>query len=188
MKKVKFLGKSIGALLLAVLLLASFVGAAAAASSDIGFVDMEVLQKKLPEYQHFQTLIEQKEEEFKLFQNYTLTQHQNTLKGLDEKLKSEKNGKSEEEQAAIEKKYGSEAQKKTEATQKLLQDKRNESLKALDAEQDKINAKVQKIIEEVAKEKKLSVVLAKGAILTGGMDITNLVLEKSNKANQTKGK
>lgn len=170
------------AILTMVLLLNSVTGAAPAQnSSNIGYVDMERIQIELPDYQRLQSFVKDKDSEYKAFQNYVITQHQNALKGFKEKAEQEKAGKSAEEQANIDKRYNDEAQKKTDETKAQLEQKREELVKALDAQKKVVDDKVRKLISTVAEEKKLSVVLDKGAVLYGGTDITTLVIEKGKK-------
>lgn len=172
-------------------LVSSLAGAAPAANANIGIVDMEQLRAELPEFQRFQTLVKDKESEFKMFQNYVYMQHQNVLKGLKDKADQEMNGKSAADQAAIEKRFDEEAQKKTEETKVQLDQKRNEFMQQLNKEQAVVEENVKKIIAKVAEEKKLGAVLDKGAVLYGGMDITAAVIEQGKKEanpSKTKGK
>lgn len=170
------------AVLTLVLLFNSITGAAPAQNpSNIGFVDTDRIQNELPDYQRLQSFVKDKDAEFKAFQNYVITQHQNALKGFKEKADQEKAGKSAEEQANIDKRYNEEAQKKTDETKAQLEQKREELVKALDAQKKVVDEKVRKLIATVAEEKKLAVVLDKGAVLYGGTDITTLVIEKGKK-------
>ncbi|HOP74225.1 MAG TPA: OmpH family outer membrane protein [Bacillota bacterium] len=180
-KSLEFLIAGI-AIMTVVLLFSSISGAAPAQNSaNIGYIDMERLQNELPDYQRLQSFVKDKDAEFKAFQNYVITQHQNALKGIKEKADQEKKGKSAEEQANIDKRYNDEAQKKTDETKAQLEKKRDELVKALDTQKKAVDEKVRKLISEVAEEKKLSVVLDKGAVLYGGTDITSLVIEKGKK-------
>lgn len=168
-----------------------FAGAAPAGNGNVGLVDMGKLQEELPEFQRLEVLVKDKESEFKLFQNYVFTQHQNVLKSLKDKADQEKTGKSTADQAAIEKRFDEEVQKKTDETKNQLEQKRNEFMQQLNAEKSVVEENVKKLINKVAEEKKVTVVLDKNAVLYGGTDITDAVIEKGKKeadTSKTKGK
>lgn len=168
-------------ILTCVLLFSSLSGAASNSNASIGVVDMEKIQKDLPDYQKLQSLVKDKDAEFKLFQNYVYVQHQNSLKSLKEKADKEKEGKNSEQQAAIDTKYNEEIQKKTEETRDQLDKKRNELMKTINEQKAVVEEQVKKLIASIAQDKKLSVVLEKGSVLYGGTDITELVIEKGKK-------
>lgn len=187
----RLLGFSIigGVILTLVILLSSFAGAASNQSSvNIGYVDMEKLQKELPDYQRFEAQLKDKESEFKLFQGYVLQQHRNSLKELQDKAEAEKKGKTAEEQTAIDNRYKDETQKKSDELNTKLEQKRNEIMQDLNKLKKDADEKVRKLINDVAAEKKFSLVLEKSSIYYGGTDITDAVIEKAKKEAATTDK
>lgn len=185
MKLEKVLGLTVFGLVVAttVMLLSSFTGAAnpQPTSLSVGYVDMERLQTELPDFQRFRELIKDKTSEFELYRGYMLQQYANTLKSLNEKQTQEKNGKSAEEAAAIEKKYKDEAQRKSEEVNSQLEQKENEIKKQLNEQRKVIMDKLKKSIADVANDKKYSVVFEKNVIFYGGTDISDLLIEKAKK-------
>lgn len=128
---------------------------AGAASVSIGYVDMETLQKELPDYQSLKQTFQDKESEFKLFQGYIYQEHQTAVKDLERKYSQEKSGKSDDVQATLDKKMQSEIQKKAEELNRRLTEKRNEIQTYLQQQDQAVWEKVQKLIGEVAEDKSL---------------------------------
>lgn len=147
----------------------------------IGFINSEELQTKLPDYQKLKEKMKDKEAEFGKFRLYLLQQHQNDAKALQEKAAKEKSGKTAKEQTAIDKKYTAEAQKKVNSINKQLEKKKSEIMKLINAEKKKVDQNVKQLISEVAKSKKVTVVLDKGAVWYGGKDLTQDVIKKAQK-------
>jgi outer membrane protein len=172
--------------LITVLLVSSFIGAAAPAQtsksdSTVGYVDMEKLQTDLPDYQQLKAEIEGRKAQLKSYQGQLYTTHKNAAKVLQDKATQDKTGKSAAEQAEIDKQLQADIQKKAEELNGQLEQKGAEIQKAL-AEQNKVVVeKVKKLIADVAKDQKLSMVLDKNAIFFGGTDITQLVIDKAKK-------
>lgn len=154
---------------------------AGAASVSIGYVDMETLQKELPDYQSLKQTFQDKESEFKLFQGYIYQEHQTAVKDLERKYSQEKSGKSDDVQATLDKKMQSEIQKKAEELNRRLTEKRNEIQTYLQQQDQAVWEKVQKLIGEVAEDKKVSVILDKKMVYHGGKDLTKDVIEKAKK-------
>lgn len=178
----------VGVLLIIGMLLFNNFSGAAAASANIGFVDMETLQKELPEYQSLAQTIKDKESEYNLFRGYIYQEHQTAVKDLEKKINQEKSGKSEDAQATLDKKLQSEIKKKTEELNTRLSGKLSEIQDYL-KEQDRIVwEKLQKLINEVATEKSVSVVLDKKSVYYGGKDLTKDVIEKAKKKAEEDGK
>lgn len=172
---------TIGVLLIIGMVLFNNYSGANAATVSIGYVDMETLQRELPDYQSLRQTFQDKESEFKLFQGYIYQEHQTAVKDLEKKYKQEKSGKSEADQAALDKKLQSEIKKKAEDLNRRLTEKRNEIQSYLQ-EQDRIVwEKVQKLISEVAEAKKVAVVIDKKSVYHGGKDLTKDVIEKAKK-------
>lgn len=169
-------------ILMIALAMSSFVGAASQnATSTIGFVDSERLQAELPDYKNLQDVLKDKQSEFNLFQSYLFQKHGSELKALDEQAKKEKDGKSADEQAAIDKKYKDEAQKKADDIKTQLDQKRSEIQKFLNDQKKSVDEKMKKVIADVAADKKLTAVMDKNALYYGGTDITDAVIEKAKK-------
>lgn len=155
--------------------------AEAAASVKVGYVDMETLQKELPEYQSLKQTIKDKESEYNLFRGYVYQEHQSAVKDLENRYNQQKSGKSADEQATIDKKMQSEIKRKTEELNARLSDKLAEIQGYLQQKDQEAWEKVQQLVKEVADEKKISVVMDKKAIYHGGKDLTKDVIEKAKK-------
>lgn len=174
-------------MLVTVMAMSGFVGAAAQTpTSTIGFVDSERLQSELQDYKDLQNVLKDKQAEYNLFQSYLFQKHGSELKALDDQAKQEKEGKSTDEQAAIDKKYKDEAQKKADDVKAQLDQKRTEIQKFLNDQKKSVDDKIKKIIADVATDKKLTAVLDKNALLYGGTDITDAVIEKAKKNDSKK--
>lgn len=179
-------GGLIGILVVGVLLITGMVlfgnfSNASAASVSIGYVDMETLQKELPDYQNLKQTFQDKESEFKLFQGYIYQEHQTAVKDLERKYSQEKSGKSDDVQATLDKKMQSEIQKKAEELNRRLTEKRNEIQNYLQQQDQAVWEKVQKLISEVAEDKNVSVILDKKNVYHGGKDLTKDVIERAKK-------
>lgn len=172
---------AIGVLLIIGIVLFNNYSGANAATASIGYVDMEKLQRELPDYQSLQQTFQDKESEFKLFQGYIYQEHQTAVKDLERKYNQQKSGKSEADQAALDKQMQSELKKKTEDLNRRLTEKRNEIQSYLQEQDRLVWEKVQKLISEVAEEKKIAVVIDKKSIYHGGKDLTKDVIEKAKK-------
>lgn len=170
------------AILTVVMLLTSITGAAPAKdTTNIGIVDMEKLQNELPDFQDLKSLVKEKENGFKHFQGYLLSQHRAALKEIQDKATSDKNGKKADEQAEIEKRFQDDVKKKSEETNDKLEKERSKIMQELNEVKKKAEDDTRKLITEVAADQKLSVVLDKNAVLFGGTDITGKVIEKAKK-------
>jgi len=169
-------------LVIGMILFNNFSGPAqAAASVKVGYVDMEILQAELPDFQSLKQTIKDKESEYNLFRGYVYQEHQSAVKDLEKKFNQQKSGKSADEQATIDKKMQSEIKKKTEELNARLSEKLAEIQGYLKQKDQEVWDKVQKLIGEVAEEKKISVVMDKKVIYHGGKDLTKDVIEKAKK-------
>ncbi len=171
----------VGVLLIIGLLLFNNFSGAAAASPSIGYVDMETLQKELPDYQSLKQTIQDKESEYNLFRGYIYQEHQTAVKDLEKKTSQEKSGKSDDVQATLDKKLQTEIKKKTDELNSRLSGKLSEIQGYLKEQDQLIWEKVQKLIKEVAEEKNIAVVIDKKSVYHGGKDITKDVIEKAKK-------
>ncbi len=183
MKKEKMIQVlTLGVLVLTVVILVSgLTGAAAPANGPIGLVDTEKLRDQLPDFQRLEAMVKDKQSEFEKYQGYIYESHKNTVKQLQDKATQEKNGKSTTEQAAIDKKLQEEVQKKTDESKQQLEQKYSEIQKYLNDQKKTVVDKQNKLISDTAGDQKVAVVLEKGAVLFGGTDITQAVLDKAAK-------
>jgi outer membrane protein len=176
-------------ILTVILLVGGFSWAASstkAPDSAIGYVDMERIQKEHPDFIGFTDLVKDKEAEFNFFQSYLNKQLESISRDLKSKIEQEKSGKSAVEQSKIEQKYQDEFQKKTMELKNQLTQKNNEITGYVSQQKKAIMDKLTKMIEEIAKNKNLTLVLDKSVRFYGGIDITSDVLDKV-KANTPNG-
>ncbi len=167
-------------LIIGMVLFGNFSGAKAA-SVSIGYVDMETLQKELPDYQSLKQTFQDKESEFKLFQGYIYQEHQTAIKDLEKRYNQDKSGKSDDVKATLDQKMQSEIKKKAEELNRRLTEKRNEIQSYLQEQDEAVWEKVQKLISEVAKDKNVAVVVDKKSVYHGGKDLTKDVIGKAKK-------
>jgi len=178
----------VGVLLIVGMFLFSNFSRVEAALPGIGIVDMETLQKELPEYQNLAQTVKDKESEYNLFRGYIYQEHQTAVKDLEKKISQEKSGKSEDAQASLDKKLQSEIKKKTEELNTRLSGKLSEIQDYLKEQESIVREKVMKLINEVATEKNVYVVVDQKAVYYGGKDITKDVIEKAKKNAELDGK
>jgi Skp family chaperone for outer membrane proteins len=177
----EFLVASI-AIITLVMMLSSITGAAPKTDlNKVGYVDTDKLHAELPDFQDFQAIMQEKENGFKSFQGYLLSQHRVALKEMQDKATSEKNGKSTEEQTAIDKRYQDDVKKKSDELNAQLEKERNKIVKELNDKKKKADERTRALISDVANDKKLSIVFDKNAVLFGGTDITDNVIAKAKK-------
>jgi Skp family chaperone for outer membrane proteins len=166
--------------LIVILFVGSFTRAAStkAPDSTIGYVDMERIQKEHPDFISLAELIKDKEAEFSFFQSYLNNKLEGISRDLKAKIDQEKTGKSADEQSKIEQKYQDEFQKKTMELKNQLTQKNNEITGNISQQKKVVMDKLTKMIEEIAKNKNLTLVLDKSTRFYGGIDITSEVLDK----------
>lgn len=177
-----------GIIILAVAVIAGSFSTAAPAGLNIAIFDMERIQNEFPDLVNWQKFYKDKDSEFNLFRGYLYQQQQNEINNLIAKANQQKNGKSAEEQTAIDKRVQEDKNKLTEELNKQLEQKRAEILKVLDEEKKLALANLDKIIAEIAKEKKYIIVIEKSPVHYGGEDITQLILDKAKKSNENASK
>jgi Skp family chaperone for outer membrane proteins len=122
-----------------------------------------------------------KESEFKLFQGYIYQEHQTAVKDLEKKYNQDKLGKSDDVKATLDQKMQNEIKKKAEELNRRLTEKRDEIQSYLQQQDQEVWEKVQQLISEVAKDKKVAVVMDKKTVYHGGKDLTKDVIEKAKK-------
>ncbi len=164
-----------------VLLVSSFTGAASPQNGPMGYVDSDKLHSQLPDFQRLESLVKDKQAEFDSFRGYIYTQQRNAVKQLQDKATQDKVGKSADEQANIDKKLKDDVQKKNDELQAQLEQKYAEIQKGLDAQKSAAMDKEKKLIADVAADQKIALVLDKAAVLYGGIDITQAVIDKATK-------
>jgi Skp family chaperone for outer membrane proteins len=189
MKTKRWLGFLVASTAIVAMMMMFGSNTGAASKTDlnkVGFVDVNKLHNELPDFQNFEEIMKEKENGFKSFQGYVLSQHRVALKELQNKVASEKKGKSAEEQAAIDKRYQEDVKKKTDELNGKLEKERNKIVRELNTQKKKADARMQEIINDVAGDKKLSIVFDKNAVLFGGTDITEAVIAKAQKDTKNK--
>ena len=159
-----------------------------AASASIAVFDMERIQNEFPDLVKLQQQYKDKDSEFNLFRGYLYQQQQSQINDLVAKANREKNGKSAEEQAAIDKRLQDAKNKLTDDLNKQLEQKRAEFVKVLSDQKQLAIENLDKLIAEIAKEKKYTLVIEKSSVHYGGEDITQLILDKAKKAIEDAGK
>ncbi|TCL62209.1 Skp family chaperone for outer membrane proteins [Hydrogenispora ethanolica] len=177
-----FQALTLGVLVLTiVLLVSSLTGAAPSQNGPTGYVDSEKLRSQLSDFKRLESLVKDKQAEFDSFRGYIYTQQRNAVKQLQDKAALEKNGKSADEQANIDKKLKDDIQKKNDELQAQLEQKYSEIQKNLDEQKKAAMEREKKLIADVAVDQKVSMVLDKAAVLYGGIDITQAVIDKAAK-------
>ncbi len=160
--------------------------AGAASKNDVGYIDMERLQNELPDFKRLIEFRKDTEGEINAYRGLYYQQYQKAVKELEDKSKSDKVGKSSDEQAAIEKRFQDDVKKKSDELNAQLQQKAMELGKTYSEKEKATIEKVNKIIQSVAEEKKLSLVIDKRVWFYGGTDVTQAVIDKAAKdENQT---
>lgn len=157
-------------------LLAAFsLLSSAANAGNIGIIDVDKIMNESLVMRDIQSKIEKKEDEYQK----QVQKKRGELESEQKRIEGKKNILSKE---AFEKEAESFEKKLDEL--KTFIDKKQNSLKKSSMEaMSKVNEKVRDIIDEIAKEKKLEVVIAAGQTLyyENNLDITEEVLQKLNK-------
>jgi len=150
--------KKISAVLLAVFFAASI--AHAANFSGIGFVEVQKVFKEYKETSKAQTELSKQEESFK-------KEFEESQKKLET---AEKEGKKKEDLDKMKKDLEEKLAPKRDALLKL-----NEQLTI------KLQAKILEAVKKVSQKVGIEVVLDKQVVITGGMDLTDMVITELNK-------
>ncbi|PIS29448.1 hypothetical protein COT42_05325 [Candidatus Saganbacteria bacterium CG08_land_8_20_14_0_20_45_16] len=128
--------------------------------SNIGFIDVQKVFKEYRETDKAQTKLNKQEESFK-----------KEFEKSQEKLeKAEKDGKSKEDLDKMKKEFEEKLAPKRESLLKL-----NEQLTA------KLQLEILDSVKNVAKKVGIDMVLDKQVVITGGMDLTEMVINELNK-------
>jgi Skp family chaperone for outer membrane proteins len=162
--------------------------AAKAPDSTVGYVDMERIQKEHPDFINLAAVLKDKEAELNFFKSYLNKQLDGITRDLRSKMDQEKTGKTAEEQTKIEQKYQEQFQVKSSELNNQLGQKSNEISEYVNQQKGAMLDKLKKVIETVATDMKLTLVLDKSARLYGGVDITQAVLDKAKADSKTNPK
>ena len=144
----------------AVLLSLMVAGVASAEFTNIGFIDVQKAFKEYKETESAQAELAKQEEEFK-----------KEFEGSQKKLaEAEKNGKGVEELDKMRKEL-----------EEKLDPKRRKLLMLNEQLTSKLQMKILDSVKKVAKKVGVDLVLDKQVVITGGMDLTEMVVNELNK-------
>lgn len=160
-------------------------GSAGTSSFSVGYVDMDTLQKTLPDFIDLQNYTGQMYQELADFNKYLSTQAKNSLQALDNEQTKAKQGKTADEQKNIDDQYTKLKQDKYNEFQKQADQKRSELGAKVNEQTQATMAKVKKIIEQVAKNENIGLVMDERALFFGGVDLTKKVQDIAAKASTT---
>lgn len=148
--------------LIAILLSLFFIGGLAYAAnfSSIGFIDVQKVFREYKSTKSAQEDLSKQEESFK-------KEFEESQKKLE---KAEKDGKSASELEKMKKEFETKLAPKREALMKL-----NEQLTA------KLQQEILEAVKKVTKKVGVEMVLDKQVVITGGLDLTELVVSELNK-------
>jgi len=155
---------------------------AAGPKGNVGYIDMELIQSSLQEFKDFQTMTKNKDAELNSFVQYIQTQFTNTRSSLEKERDEKKQGKGAEEQKKIDNEYNELLKQALEENQQKLEGERARLTAEIQREYDKVMEKVQAVVEQVANEAGVSIVLEKRLVFYGGVDLTEQVLAEAQKA------
>lgn len=146
---------------------------------SIGYIDLEQVHARFPEFTHLQEIKKAYENELNSFANYQRQSLATYLQELEKKKEEELTGKNEAQKQQIEVKYDEMAQAKATEINQSIQKKNRELQDKLDQELAKAEEGLRRTIEAVGAEKGLNLVLVKSAIYYGGVDLTEDVIKKA---------
>jgi outer membrane protein len=153
--------------------------------STVGYVDMDRIQKEYPDFIKLAEITKDQQELFDMTQNSIKKQLDIVTKEIKDRAEKEKAGKTAEEQTKIDQKYQAELQSKSNELTAQLKQKYDEIMKYITEQTKAAKVKVDETVSEVAKEKKLTIVLDKKVVFYGGVDITQAVLDKAKGISNT---
>lgn len=150
--------KKLIAMLLSVVFLASV--ASAVGYTSVGFIDVQKVFREYKETEKAQEKLGKEEESFK----------KEFEKSQEKLLKAEKDGKDKDELDKMKKELEEKLAPKRDTLLKL-----NEELTV------KLQLQILEAVKQVAKKVGIDMVLDKQVVITGGMDLTDLVVNELNK-------
>ncbi len=180
MQKKRFLKFDFGifgvVLILAGLLFISLPGEAKK-GPDVGYIYMEHLQQVLPQFIEAQQFYREMETELRSFAQYKETEFRNMVARWEREKEQELKGKEGKEREEIEQKYAVRIEQEISKVEKEIEKKRQELLARAYQKMDETRRWLEEIVETVADEEGISLVLEKNAVFYGGVDLTEKVLQ-----------
>jgi Skp family chaperone for outer membrane proteins len=168
-------------ILVALLVIALPVTILAKKTMKVGYYDLEMIQKELPEYQQLRDSIKQKQAELETLRGNLYREYQLFYQEATRKLADEKKGKSPEEQGRLDKQLNETLQQKVSGINRQIEQKKQEN-ERLQAEQTSaIRENLKRLIAVIAAKKKLDLVVEKKDILYGETDITSSIISQAKK-------
>jgi Skp family chaperone for outer membrane proteins len=167
----------LGILLLLAGLLSISLPGEAKRNADVGYIDMEHLQQALPQFVEAQQFYREMETELRSFAQYKETEFRNMMARWEREKEQELKGKEGKEREEIEQKYVSKVEQEITRVEKEIEKKRQELLSRAYQRMDETRQWLEEIVEAVADEEGVSLVLEKGAVFYGGIDLTEKVLQ-----------
>lgn len=146
-------------------------------NADVGYIDMEHLQKVLPQFIEAQQFYREMEAELRSFAQYKETEFRNMVARWEREKEQELKGKEGKEREEIEQKYAAKIEQEITKVEKEIEKKRQELLNRAYQKMDETRRWLEEIVETVADEEGISLVLEKSAVFYGGVDLTEKVLQ-----------
>jgi Skp family chaperone for outer membrane proteins len=159
----------------------SFTGIVFGKELKIGFIDTERLHAELPFYQELEDVLKAKDAELDRFRGDLYKEYLQFYQAREQEYNRENLDKSSGEQAKIAEHFQAEIKTKMDELNSQLAKKKQE-IEAVKAEQNQaLIDKVNQLITDFSKRKKLAAVIDKKLVLYGGTDITKDIIKKANK-------
>lgn len=171
----------LGLILTAVLTAVTLTVSAAKDKSEVGFINLDRIQVEMSGFEELQEQARSKEIELNTFAQYVQAQFNNNRTRLEKERDQKKEGKSADQQVVIDQEYDELINKaNTEKNQKIEAERVRLSAE-LQREADKLLEELRKIVEKVAAEEGVSVVLEEKLVYYGGIDLTDKVIAAMKK-------
>ena len=157
---------------------------------QIGYVDFDRLHNELPFYQRVDDLVKSKDNEMEVFRGNLYRDYLQYYKKREQDFQKEKFGKSSSEQTQITERFQADVKVKMTEINNQLETKQQEITTIKSQRNQELVIKVDQLIKDVSKKKKLDCVIEKSLIFHGGTDITsdivNKVLKEEKKSKNVK--